>query len=309
MIYGNITGLKKRISKIILGNDFQKKFIKAEKLWDFYFSKGGNTFDNSIYYRDGLSDQLLSKWIKSRSLEKEIVLISKIGQENTKPSEILELLNISLDRYDVDSIDILILHHDNINVPIGEFIDSLNELKKKKLIKSFGASNLSKARYLESLEWSKKNNKDTFNILSNNLSLAKIEKPLWKDCVSSNNDEFLRLLEKNKTSHFAWSSQARGFFMEDNFINKILRRKLHQDLKKSFISESNLERKKRAKILAKKYQCSANDVALSWVMCQNFPSYAIIGPKNINQLKYSLNSLNIELTSKEIEWLNLKSDC
>ena len=44
-------------------------------------------------------------------------------------------------------------------------------------------------------------------------------------------------------------------------------------------------------------------------MCQKFSSYAIIGPKNINQLNYSLNSLNIELDSEEVEWLNLKSDC
>ena len=33
---------------------------------------------------------------------------------------------ISLDRLKLDSVDILILHHDNLNVPIGEFIDLFN---------------------------------------------------------------------------------------------------------------------------------------------------------------------------------------
>ena len=126
MIYGNIDGLEKKISKIILGNDFQKKYTKASKLWDFYFSKGGNTFDNSIYYRDGLNEKLLGTWIKSRSLEKEIVLISKVGNNDTQPSEIKKLLNISLDRLKIDYIDILILHHDNPSIPIGEFIDSFD---------------------------------------------------------------------------------------------------------------------------------------------------------------------------------------
>lgn len=306
MIYGNIDGLEKKISKIILGNDFQKKYTKASKLWDFYFSKGGNTFDNSIYYRDGLNEKLLGTWIKSRSLEKEIVLISKVGNNDTQPSEIKKLLNISLDRLKIDYIDILILHHDNPSIPIGEFIDSFNELKKKKLIKSFGASNLSKKRFTESLNWSKRNKKTAFDILNNNLSLAKIEKPLWQDCISSNDGEFLSLLEKNKMTHFSWSSQARGFFIDDNIINKILRRKFHQNLRNFFLSEDNLERKKRAKHLAKKYNCSTNDIALSWVISQKFPSYAIIGPKNIDQLNYSLNSLNIELNFHEVEWLNLK---
>ena len=78
-------------------------------------------------------------------------------------------------------------------------------------------------------------------------------------------------------------------------------------LRNCFLSKENLERKNKAKKLSKDYNCSINDIALAWVLHQNFPSYAIIGPKKINQLNFSLNSIKIKLSEKEIKWLNLSS--
>ena len=96
MLFGEITGLEKKVSKIILGNDKQKTYSSASKLWDFYYEKGGNTFDNSIYYRKGESEKFLGKWIKSRDIENNVVIISKVGEESSDPSEISSLLQISL---------------------------------------------------------------------------------------------------------------------------------------------------------------------------------------------------------------------
>lgn len=308
MIYGKIPDINKEISKLIIGNDYFNNYSKATKVWDLYFENGGNTFDNSIYYRDGLTEKFLGRWIKFKNNRKNIVIISKVGNPDTKPSEVSELLKISLERMTLDCVDILILHHDNINVPIGEFIDAFNELIKLKLINSFGISNTTILRFQESISWSKNNNKINFNIINNNLSLAKMIKPLWHDSISSNAVEYLKFLEKNKISHFSWSSQARGFFFEDRFFKSIFRRNFKKYLRDCFLSKENLERKKRSKELANKYKCTSNDIALSWVLSQKFPSYAIIGPKNSDQLKDSLNSINIKLSPDELEWLNLNKN-
>jgi len=305
MLFGKITGLDKKVSKLILGNDSQRKYSKAIKLWDHYFDKGGNAFDNSMYYKEGLLEVFLGNWIKSRKIEKDVVVISKAGNEQTQPKEIPYFIKESLDRLKLKSLDIFVLHHDNESVPPGEFIDVLNEQVNLGLVKSFGASNWKKERFNESVSWSKKNNKIPFAILNNNLSLAKMEHPMWGDCVSSNNQDYLDFLSEIKQTHFSWSSQARGFFIEDNLFKKILRRKFHTYLKNCFFSKDNFERKKRAKKLSKIYNCSINDIALAWVLCQNFPSFAIIGPKKINQLNFSLNSTQIKLKENEIRWLNL----
>ena len=132
-----------------------------------------------------------------------------------------------------------------------------------------------------------------------------MEKPLWLDCLSISDKNYINYLENNNISHFGWSSQARGFFIKENFIKKFFRRRFHKYLKQCFYSRDNIEKRKRANELAKKYNCSPNDIALSWVINQKFPSYAIIGSKNINQLNFSINSINIKLTEDEKTWLNL----
>ena len=99
-----------------------------------------------------------------------------------------------------------------------------------------------------------------------------------------------------------------GFFIKEVFFKKILRRKFHKYLKNCFHSEANLQRKSRAFKKSLEYNCSTNEIALSWVINQNFPSFAIIGPKNIYQLKQSIKSVNIKLTNEEIGWLNLENN-
>ena len=96
MQFGSINGLDKKISKLILGNDKQKKYSSAVKLWDCFYENGGNVFDNSIYYRNGESEKFLGKWIKSRDIENNVVIISKVGEESSDPSEISSLINLNL---------------------------------------------------------------------------------------------------------------------------------------------------------------------------------------------------------------------
>ena len=307
MLYGKIKNINKKISKIILGNDVKKEYLNAIKLWDHFFNKGGNTFDNSMYYNEGKYEVFLGNWIKSRKIEKEIVIISKGGNNETKPNDISYLIKKTLDRLKLDVLDIFILHRDNENIPVGEFIDAFNEQINLGLIKSFGASNWKIERFEKAVLWSNKNNRVPFEILNNNLSLAKMMYPLWEGCITSNNKKYLSFLSNNNQSHFSWSSQARGFFIEDNFLKKIVRNKHNTNLRNCFLSKENLERKIRAKKLSKKHDCSVNDIALAWVINQNFPSFAIVGSKNINQLNFSLKSLKIKLSLEEIKWLNLSS--
>ena len=104
-----IKNINKKISKIILGNDVKKEYPNAIKLWDHFFNKGGNTFDNSMYYNEGKYEVFLGNWIKSRKIEKEIVIISKGGNNETKPKNtkvffVESLGNPKLDVLDIEAI-------------------------------------------------------------------------------------------------------------------------------------------------------------------------------------------------------------
>jgi aryl-alcohol dehydrogenase-like predicted oxidoreductase len=49
-------------------------------------------------------------------------------------------------------------------------------------------------------------------------------------------------------------------------------------------------------------------VALTWVLHQRFPTYAIIGPRAVEELRASVEALDLALTPAEVRWLDLEED-
>ena len=117
MIFGKIAGVNKKISKLILGNENQREYSKAAKLWDYWFEKGGNAFDNSMNYSNGKLETFLGQWIKSRGVEKEIISITKGGETTSEPNQINSYINSSLERLKLKTLDVFIIHHYNSNIP------------------------------------------------------------------------------------------------------------------------------------------------------------------------------------------------
>ena len=318
MKYDKIIGLEKKISKLIMGNDNQEDYDEACKLWDHWISVGGNAFDNAHIYGGGSMESLLGKWHKSRNNLNEIVIIAKGAHTpNCNPQSLSSQLTESLDRLKTECADIYIMHRDNLDIPVGEFIDVLNEEKNKGRIKIFGGSNWTLERFKEANDWAIKKKKQAFSILNNNLALCKMINPLWKGCVSSNDEEILNYLERSQIAHLSWSSQGRGYFLPEEITKKI-----ENDITNSetwrepgehssgplscFDSVDNRERKQRAITLASNMNTYAQNIAGAWPLNLNFPSFALVGPRNIVELDSSIKNLNIELTQEQVNWLNLK---
>ena len=318
MKYDKIIGLEKKISKLIMGNDNQEDYDEACKLWDHWISVGGNAFDNAHIYGGGSMESLLGKWHKSRNNLNEIVIIAKGAHTpNCNPQSLSSQLTESLDRLKTECADIYIMHRDNLEIPVGEFIDVLNEEKNKGRIKIFGGSNWTLERFKEANDWAINKKKQAFSILNNNLALCKMINPLWKGCISSNDEEILNYLERSQIAHLSWSSQGRGYFLPEEITKKI-----ENDITNSetwrepgehssgplscFDSLDNRERKQRAFTLARNMNTYAQNIAGAWPLNLNFPSFALVGPRNIVELDSSIKNLNIELTQEQVNWLNLK---
>jgi len=210
------------------------------------------------------------------------------------------------------------MHRDNQDIPVGEFMDVLNNEVNKGRIKIFGASNWTLERFKEANEWAEKNNMQPMSILNNNLALSKMIKPLWVGCVSSNNDLILDYLNKTQTAHLSWSSQGRGYFLPDD-ICQAIEDKITKDESSwrqpgenssgplsCYDSPDNRERKHRATKLAEELNVTVQNIAGTWPLNQSFPSFALIGPRTISEIDTSLPSLDIRITKEQVDWLNLK---
>ena len=207
------------------------------------------------------------------------------------------------------SVDIYCLHRDNTDIPVGDFIDMLNELKNEGLIGVFGASNWSLHRFKEANEYALANDKEPFTVLSNNFSLARMNSPVWPGCFSCSEIDYVDYLRENKIAVFPWSSQARGFFLDGQEFTGAAHvadpNREEQD--RGWGSEENFERRRRCLELAEKKSVDPIQIALAYVLCQQFPTFPLIGPRNFFETENSIDALNLALDSKEVAWLNLES--
>mgnify|MGYP006187277275 FL=1 len=320
MKYGNIAGLENKISKLIMGNDNQTEYDSAAKLWDHWIEVGGNAFDTAHIYGGGSMESLLGRWMKERNNRSDLTIIAKGAHTpNCNPESISKQLNESLDRLQIDTADIYIMHRDNPDYPADEFMDVLNQEKSKNRIKIFGGSNWNIHRFKEANLWAQKNNKSEMTILNNNLALAQMINPLWAGCISSNDKETLDYLKQSNKSHMSWSSQARGYFLDDNIVQSI--EDSIAEAEKSwrqpgencsgplscYESDDNRKRKQRANEIALKNNLSAHNVAAAWTINQSFSSFALVGPRKVEEIDSTLPCLDFHLDQEQIDWLNLVS--
>ena len=47
------------------------------------------------------------------------------------------------------------------------------------------------------------------------------------------------------------------------------------------------------------------EIALAYVLNQDFPVFPLIGPRNLLETESSVNSLKVKLTMEEMKWLDL----
>lgn len=304
MMYGQIPHLDKKVSRLIFGCDNQTTISHGSIVWDDFFSRGGNTFDTAYVYGGGTQERLLGQWIKTRGVRDQVVLIVKGAHTpNCDPSNLTRQLLESLDRLQVNSTDLYIMHRDNLDIPVSEFVDVLNDQVAAGRIKAFGGSNWTLARVSEANEYASKTGKQGFSVVSNNFSLARMVEAIWAGCIGSADAESRAWFEKTQMPLLAWSSQARGFFLPGKAAPE---KQDDAELVRTWYAQDNFRRLDRVNEMARKRNVLPINIALAYVLNQPFPTFPLIGPRQLSETRTSLQALDIELSPQDLKWLNLE---
>ncbi len=263
---------------------------------------GGNLFDTAFVYGSGYTEKLFGEWHRNRGTRQQSVIIGKGAHTPfCTPDAISRQLTQSLDRLQTDHVDVYFMHRDNLDVPVGEFVDAMNsEVEAGRIRGPFGGSNWTRERMDEAIDYARKNGKRAPGALSNNFSLAEMLSPIWDGCVACSDDQWKAWLTAHQMPNFAWSSQGRGFFTDRAGRDK----RDSEELVRVWYSEKNFGRRDRAIELAKRLGKSPIHVALAYVLAQPFPSVPLIGPRTLGELDDSLNALDISLSPAELDWLD-----
>lgn len=297
-----ITGVSQPTSIVAMGFEYFPRFAGAAMLLDHFYERGGNLFDTAWIYGAGRSERFFGDWVRSRGVKRSsYVLISKGAHSPyCYPDQIGKQLAQSLDRMNTDHCDIYFMHRDNLDVPVGEFVDAMNvEVKAGRIKDLFGGSNWTKERMDAAIRYANKNGLRAPNALSNNFALSEMIRPMWDGCVGAGDEAYKAWLKRRKIPNFSWSSQGRGFFTEAAGRKKFD----NQEIVNSWYSPHNFKRRDRAIELAAKLGVSPIQIALAYVLNQPLEVIPLIGPRSIGELDNSLDAATITLTKEQVAWL------
>lgn len=255
---------------------------------------GINFFDTADVYGFGHSEKILSEGLGKE--REKVIIATKVGVRWDKKKKesyydlsseyIKKAIKKNLSNLKIKSIPIYQIHYPDPKTPISETMNILNELKNKGKIKYIGCSNFTaglikkyqKYGRIESLQV-------PYNILD-----QKAEKYLFPIC------------EKFNMGIIVYSPLAQGLLtgkygIDTKFDNNDRRSSSKYFSKKMFKKIAPLLDKMRD--IGNYYKKTQTQVALRWILDSPYVTSAIVGIKNIEELKEAVGADNWHLSKKE----------
>ncbi len=320
MQYGNLTGIDKRISRLVQGTMMigTDRLEQSFHLLDAILAMGGNTYDTAHVYGGGDVERAFGQWVKARGNREKVVVIGKGAHHNQDRNRVTTFditadIHDSLARFGFDYIDLYLLHRDDPTIPVGPIVEVLNEHKQAGIINAFGGSNWTVERIQDANAYANANGLEGFSASSPNFSLAKQVQPPWPGCVSiggpDGRGERVWYTE-SQLPLFTWSSLAGGFFSGRFSRNQLIEQEAYFDKLAidSYGVEENFQRLDRVEVLAEEKGLTVPQVAMAYVMNAPMNIYALIGCRTAAEFQANMEASEVKLSDSEMAWLELRSD-
>lgn len=267
----------------------------AVKLLDSAYNSGVTFFDNADIYGDGESEKIFGAALKDASFKREDVIVqTKVGiipgkRYNFSKQHILESVDASLERLQLDYVDTLLLHRPDVLMQPSEVAEAFAELQNSGKVRQFGVSNCNPGQ-IELLQRAIPQ-----KLIANQLQLslkhtAMIDEGLHVNMTDDRSfDHDGGILEYSRLHNMtiqAWSPFQYGFF-EGVFIDNPkfpeLNAKLHE--------------------LADKYDTNVNAVAAAWILRIPDSTQVIAGTTNAGRIAQVAEAEKAAITGDE--WYDL----
>ena len=310
-----IEGLSKPLSGVFFGTAMQPLMTDGKEsgaLLDSVLSLGVNAFDCARSY--GLAEKALGRWIRERGVQDQVAVLSKCGDIRNGKVEvnrrvIREQLAQSLEALGLDCVDVYLLHRDDPNTPVEEFIETLNEAKKNGLIRLFGVSNWTCERIAAANRYAQEKGLMGFSVSSPNFGLARQMQDLWGGgCVTLSgpeNEGARAWYRENRMPVIAYSSLGRGFFSGRfrAYDYENAKKVLDPYAQKGYLYEENMARLFRAEELARRYGVTVPEIAMRYVFGSGMNVFAVVSTASAERLQSNLRAAAQPLSTKDIAYL------
>ena len=249
----------------------------------------------------GSSEIIIGKWMKARGCRDDVVICSKVSSGN-KPENIARALQVSLERLQVDCVDIYELHSPDETVPIDESLAVLDEAVAAGSVKTVGCSNFNAAQLQEALDAAATHGYARFEVVQPPYNLAD----------PGAQDELFPLCRREEVGVTSYSPLAAGFLTgkytpDRNAFPSGSRFDVipgHADI---YFNDRNFRNVERLRVLADSRGLPMVRLAMAWAMGHPDITSVIVGARHTGHLDNAFEALALredgELREEMSGWL------
>lgn len=279
------------------------------------YEAGIQTFDTANVYSNGKSEIMLGNAIKELGLPRdEIVIMTKvfftvgrekkfvrqprddegyINQNGLSRKHIFDSVKHSLERLQMDYIDVLQCHRFDPDTPIEETMQALHDVVKAGYVRYIGMSSCWAYQFHAMQNYAISNNLTPFISMQNHYSAVYREEER----------EMFPTLKLFGVGSIPWSPLARGLLtrpLKDKSKTKRGKNDLG-DLLDRYQESAGTERIVKAiEEIANNRGISMAQVALAWILSKDYVTAPIIGTTSLANLRDCIDGVNVKLTEEEI---------
>lgn len=312
-------------SKLMFGTTYlgYERPQNAYAQLDCYYELGGRTIDTARVYslfqpEDNRSaERAVGEWLTRTGLRSNVLISTKgghppVGQmqcSRLSKAELEQDLSLSLQDLQTDVIDIYWLHRDDIALPVGEIMETLQTFVKQGAVRMLGASNWTLERILEANAYAEAHGLTKFAASQIQWSYAfATPKDMNDETLVCMNADLSAKYREAQFPVFAYESQAKGLFSK---MSQMPETELPAKARERFLNPTNravnLAKAERVQALSKQYGVSPAVISLAYITCNPLSAGAIIGCSNLDQLKDSMQAGEFVLSLEDLDYLNAVS--
>lgn len=283
---------------------------------DRYLERGGNCFDSARVYAGGQADEALGRWLKSRKVNRDSVVLTlkggfpadakKMHISRLSPEEIASDLHESLRAADVDYADFYLLHRDNPRIPVSEIMPALDRLVREGKTRAVGCSNWTIGRIIEANEFARQNGLHPLSVCQIHFSLAQTTAAQTRDIthVPMNDVEFGWYRESGFPI-MGYGVQGRGYFHRR--LNGLA--PTESDIRYYDYIPENRRRAERLRRLSEATGYSPSALLIAYSRDNWLTSVPLSGFSRVSQLDDALQAMEFTLTPEQIRYLETGKEC
>ena len=254
---------------------------------------GINFIDTAPVYGYGRADEIVGKALRNR--REKVILATKVGiswgkdgeYRNATRERVFEEIEESLRRLQTDYIDLYQVHWPDPKTPIEETATALSELLKKGKIRAAGISNYAVEEMKEFMKY---------------CPLASLQ-PFYNMFGREIDKKILPFCQENDIGIIAYSPLYNGiltgkFFRGAEIPDDLRRNNLELKGKRFDI---NLKAIKKLDEIARKYNHSLAQLAISWVISQPGITSAICGARRTSQIEENAAGSGLMLNKEDMD--------